>query len=204
MLNYLGAVEFVAGSPTESLRWCEQALAISEHVDDPEGLARSLQYVAEGLRDTGAYERAAELYTRAIEIRREHGLGNGASAVHSLGDLSLDTDDLSAADRYYREALELSFGSEDPRLRAYCLAGLACIAARKKDARAAGRFWTLAERVEHDVGFHMLAAERIRYERILVPPLTDSDEYQAGVADAAGRDPHTEAQELLRSLMRLR
>jgi predicted ATPase len=204
VLNCLGAVEFVAGSPAASLGWSEQALAICERLDDPQGLSRSLQYVAEGLRDTGAYERAAEHYTRSIEISREHGLGNGASAIHSLGDLSLDTNDLSAADRYYREALELSFESEDRRLAAYCLGGLACTAARNEDARRAGRLWTLAERVEHDVGFHMLVAERIRYERILVPPLTDSDEYRAGVADAADCDPHTEAQELLRSSMRSR
>lgn len=199
VLNCLGAVEFVAGSPRGSLEWSEQALAISERLDDPLGLARSLQYVAEGLRDTGAYERAVELYTRSIEVRREHGLGNWASAVHSLGDLSLDTDDLSAANRYYCEALELSFESEDRRMRAYCLAGLACIAARSGDARAAGRLWTLAERVEHELGFHMLAAERIRYERILVPSLTDSDEYQAGVADALDRDPHAEATEIVRA-----
>ena len=189
----LGAVEFVAGSPERSLKWSEQALAICERLDDPQGLARSQQYVAEGLRDTGAYERAAELYTRSIEVRRAHGLGNGAGAVHSLGDLSLDAGDPSAADIYYREALVLSFEPEDPRLRAYCLAGLACVAARTQDEHAAGRLWTLAERLEHEIGFRMLAAERSRYERILTPPLTQSDEYRSGVAEAAEIDPDAEA-----------
>jgi tetratricopeptide (TPR) repeat protein len=193
VLNGLGAVEFVAGSPEEVLRWSEQALAICERLDDPEGLSRSLHYVAEALRDTGAYERAAELYTRSIEIRRARGLGSGESALHSLGDLSLDSGDLSAAVAYYREALALSLEQEDPRLRAYCLAGLACVAARSGDARTAGRLWTLAEQDEHDVGFRMLASERIRYERILSPPLADSDEYRSGVTEAANTSPLNEA-----------
>jgi predicted ATPase/class 3 adenylate cyclase len=193
VLNGLGAVEFVAGSPEEVLRWSEQALAICERLDDPEGLSRSLQYVAEALRDTGAYERAAELYTRSIEIRRARGLGSGESAVHSLGDLSLDSGDPWAAAAYYREALALSLEQEDPRLGGYCLAGLACVAARTGDARTAGRLWTLAEQTEHEIGRRMLASERIRYERILSPPLADSDEFRSGVAEAADTNPHDEA-----------
>ncbi len=57
----------------------EQALAICERLDDHRVSRRSLHYIAEGLRDTGEFERAAELYTRSIEVRRAHGLGNGAA-----------------------------------------------------------------------------------------------------------------------------
>ena len=71
--------------------------------------------------------------------------------------------------------------------------GLACVAARTQDEHAAGRLWTLAERLEHEIGFRMLAAERNRYERILAPPLTQSDEYRSGVAEAAEIDPDAEA-----------
>jgi predicted ATPase len=202
VLNGLGAVEFVLGSPADALRWTEQALAISERLDDPQGLSRSLQYTAEALRDSGSNERAIENYTRSIEIQREHGLGSGASAIHSLGDLSLDTGDAKSADRYYREALALAVEHEDPRLRAYCLAGLACVAARSGDAHEAGRLWTLAERIEHELGFRMLAAERVRYERILAAPLCDEDAYLAGSAAAADADPHAEAVEILRTSVR--
>jgi hypothetical protein len=48
------------------LRWSEQALPIYERLDDPEGIARSLHYIAEGLRDAGEFEWSAELYTRSI------------------------------------------------------------------------------------------------------------------------------------------
>jgi hypothetical protein len=83
------------------------------------------------------------------------------------------------------------------RLGVYCLAGLACVAARSEDAAAAGRLWTLAERIEHEIGFRMVGAERVRYERHLTPPLTNTDEYRAGIADAANIDPLTAAAEIV-------
>jgi tetratricopeptide (TPR) repeat protein len=160
-------------------------------------MARSLHYLGDSLRDTGEFDRATELLTRSIEILRGRGLGNGKSALHSLGDLSLDEGDMSDADRYYREALALGIEEEDRRHCAYCLAGLACVAARNHDATAAGRLWTLAEQTEHEIGFRMLATERSRYERTLTPALRDSDGYRAGVEAAAGLDLLTAAAEIL-------
>jgi hypothetical protein len=70
------------------------------------------------------------------------------------------------------------------------VSGLACIAARNADATSAGHLWTLAERIEQQVGFRMLAAERRRYENILTGPLRASDGYHAGTMQAAAEpDP---------------
>ena len=197
MLVRLGAAEFVAGAPERALAWAEQALPIYERLDDALGIARTLHYIAEALRDLGDFERSAEVFARSIEIRHANGLGSSGATLHSLGDLHLDAGDMPAAERYYREALALGLQEGDVRLGAYCLAGLACVAARNKDATAAGRLWTLAERLEHEIGFRMVAAERVRYERNLTPPLTDTDEYRAGVADAANIDPLTAAAEIV-------
>jgi predicted ATPase/class 3 adenylate cyclase len=199
VLNDLGGVEWVAGSSEQAIAWHQQALAISERLDDPEEMARSLHYLADSLRDTGEFERATELLTRSIEIHRARGLGSGKSALHSLGDLSLDEGKLSDATRYYREALALGIEEEDMRHCAYCLAGLACVAAHNQDATAAGRMWTLVERIEHEIGFRILAQERGRYERTLTPALRVSDGYRAGVAAAADLDPLTVAGEILRT-----
>ena len=188
----------IAGAPESTLAWAEQALPIYERLDDTLGIARTLHRIAEALRDLGDFERSAELFARSIEIRRANGLGSGASTVHSLGDLYLDAGDMPTAERYYREALALGLQEGDARLRAYCLAGLACVAARNEDDPAtAGRLWTLAERLEHEVGFRMVAAERVRYERNLTPPLTNTEEYRAGIADAANVDPLTAAAEIV-------
>ena len=197
VLLLLGAADSIAGAPESSLAWAEQALPIYERLDDILGIARTLHRIAEALRDLGDFERSAELFTRSIEIRRTHGLGSATSTVHSLGDLYLDAGDMPTAERYYREALALALREGDLRLSAYCLAGLACVAARNEDATAAGRLWTLAERLEHEIGFRMVAAERVRYERNLAPPLTDTDEYRAGIADAGNIDPLSAAGEII-------
>src|SRR4029077_1184011 len=158
----LSAAELISGAPGSALAWAEQALPIYERLDDTLGIARTLHYFAEALRDLGDFERSAELFARSIEIRRANGLGSGAASVHSLGDLYLDAGDTPSAERYYREALALGQQESDVRLGAYCFAGLACVAARNNDATAAGRLWTLAERLEHEIGFRMVAAERVR------------------------------------------
>jgi predicted ATPase/DNA-binding SARP family transcriptional activator len=197
VLLFLGTAESIAGRPERALAWAEQALPICERLDDTLGIAGTLHRIAEALRDLGDFERSAELFARSTQIRRANGLGSGASTVHSLGDLHLDAGDVRTAERYYREALALGLQEEDVRLTVYCLAGLACVAARNEDAAAAGRLWTLAERLEHEIGFRMIAAERVRYERNLTPPLTNTDKYRAGIADAANIDPLTAAAEIL-------
>ena len=165
-------------------------------------------YGASGGRATeaGMYE-AADLAYNALIARPDvdrhrvyvygRSLGSAAATVHSLGDLYLDAGDMPIAERYYREALALGLQEGDVRLGAYCLAGLSCVAARNEDATTAGRLWTLAERLEHEIGFRMVAAERIRYERNLTPPLANTDEYRAGIAGAANIDPLTAAAEIV-------
>ena len=106
---------------------------------------------------------------------------------------------MPSAERYYQQAIALAPDEDDVRLQAYCLAGLACVAARSDDATMAGRLWTLAERIEQQIGFRMLAAERRRYEHTLTPAVRDSDEYRAGLATAADLDPLSAIAELLRS-----
>jgi predicted ATPase len=197
VLLRLSAAELIAGAPQSTLVWAEQALPIYERLDDTLGIVGTLHFIAEALRDVGDFERSAELFARSIEIRRADGLGSGASTVHSLGDLYLDAGDMPTAERHYREALALGLQEGDVRLGAYCLAGLACVAARNEDATAAGRLWTLAERLEHEIGFRMVAAERVRYERNLTPALSNTDEYRAGIADAANIDPLTAAAEIV-------
>lgn len=198
VLNNLGGVEWVAGFSEGAIAWHERALAISERIDDPEEVARSLHFLADSLRDIGEFERAAELYARAIEVPRDRGLGSGKAALHSFGDLSLDQGNLSEAANSYRDALALGIQEGDPRHCAYCLAGLACVAALNGDATEAGKLWTLAERIEHQISSRILAQERGRYERILTHAVRESEGFRAGVAAADDLDPLKEASELVR------
>jgi len=199
VLNDLGGVEWVAGSSERAIVWHERALAISERIDDPDETVRSLHYLADSLRDTGNFDQATELYLRAIEICRTRGVSRGHSVLHSLGDLSLDKSELSDAARSYRQSLSLGIEEENMRHCAYCLAGLACVAVRNNDLTAAGQLWTLAERIEHELGFRMLAAERRRYERTITPAVRCTGEYRDGAATVADLEPLTAAAEVLRT-----
>jgi hypothetical protein len=76
-----------------------------------------------------------------------------------------------------------------PWLSAYCLAGLSCVAALSGDGHTAGLHWGLAERIEREHGVRMLGAERRRYEAVLVPPISDSDGFRAGITEAQDADP---------------
>jgi predicted ATPase/class 3 adenylate cyclase len=198
VLNDLGGIEWVGGFSERAIDWHEQALEGSERLDDPKELVRSLNYLADAVRDVGEYDRATQLYIRAIEICRSRGPRTLRSLLHSLGDLLLDKGDSDEAARYYRESLALGIEEENTRHCGYCLAGLACVAAHNQDAASAGRLWTLAERIEHELGHRMLAAERGRYERTITPALRESDGFRAGAAAAADLDPLTAADEILR------
>lgn len=68
----------------------------------------------------------------------------------------------------------------------YSVAGLACAAALQGDGRAAGRFRSAAEHAENRLA-RMLAAERVRYERILIP-LQHDDAFRAGYEAARDID----------------
>jgi predicted ATPase/class 3 adenylate cyclase len=199
VLNDLGGIEWVGGFSERAIDWHEQALQGSERLDDPKELVRSLHYLADAVRDVGEYDRATELYMRAIEICRRRGPRSLRSLLHSLGDLLLDKGDTSEAARYYFESLALGIEEKNTRHCGYCLAGLACVAARNHDAASAGRLWTLVERIEHELGHRMLAAERGRYERTITPALRDTDEFRAGVAGAADLDPMAAAAEIVRT-----
>ncbi|HEX8977548.1 MAG TPA: tetratricopeptide repeat protein [Solirubrobacteraceae bacterium] len=190
VLNHLVGFEFISGTPERGLAWHEQALEIAERLGDPQQIARSLHYMGENLREMGSYDQAAERYIRSIEILRANGLSERVSSVvHSLADLRLDTRDLPAADSLYREALAFSQNMNDIRLTAYCLAGLSCVAALGGDGHTAGLLWGLAERIEREHGVRMLGTERRRYEAVLVLPISDGDEFRAGITDAQDADP---------------
>ena len=99
-----------------------------------------------------------------------HELGNVdlyANTTHSLADLSLDRGAWDEATERYLESLAIF---EDIKRRtgvAYCLAGVAAVAAGRKNAVRAGRLWGATIQMEQDLGNPLLAFERRRYEKLV-------------------------------------
>jgi tetratricopeptide (TPR) repeat protein len=185
-LNYLSTVYQARGDSDRAISLLRDALATYEGTGDREGFAASLHLLGEALRDVGERDQARAMLENAASIAMRE-LGNADAAMtslHSLGDLELDAGDTKEAAARFRDALRISSDLGDERSQAYCIAGLACVAALGADPVLAGRLWAVTESIEERLQLRLLAHERSRYERILAT-VSDSDGYRAG--NDAGR-----------------
>jgi predicted ATPase/class 3 adenylate cyclase len=89
------------------------------------------------------------------------GLG---ARLHGFGDLALDHGDAGEAARLYRESLEIGRQLGDELHVAYCLAGLAAVAAQQGRPDEAARLWGSVVEFEEKAGRPLDRAERRRYE----------------------------------------
>lgn len=166
------------GSDQEAISFGEAALAISRELQHAPGIQRALQIMGTCRRDDPT--QAAAMLEQARAIAHERGDRHQADSItHSLGDLALDRDDWEQAANRYRDALETATDLADERLEAYCVAGLACVAAARGEILAAGRLWASAEAMEDRLARRMEPTSRKRYERILIP-ISEHEQFRAG------------------------
>jgi predicted ATPase/DNA-binding SARP family transcriptional activator len=183
VLNRLGSSAWALGETDRAQRLCREALALSRRLGDKRGEADSLMHLGDVARDVGDLRSAAESLESCIRIMRE--LGDHlriAGATHSLGDVALEEQDWAAALELYRESLALTDTLGDKRGNAYCLAGLAGVAASVEEIERAGRLWGAVEAGEDELGVRLLSVERARYERLLAPCAGDPA-FEKGVAE---------------------
>jgi predicted ATPase/DNA-binding SARP family transcriptional activator len=185
-LNVLGMVCWAQESLPQAIAHGQAALAIYSENGDRHGMARSLHLTGAYLRDASDFSRGEAALNKARALLTEVGDRSAAAAsTLCLGDLALDTGQSDQAASRYREALETVIDFGDERTQAYCIAGLACVAAVHGDRHAAGRLWAVAETVDGRLGMCFRPQERRRYDRILTP-LADDQGFRAG--HEAGRD----------------
>jgi tetratricopeptide (TPR) repeat protein len=185
-LNVLGMVSWAQGSLPQAIAHSEAALAIYRDSGDRRGMGRSLHLTGVYLRDASDFARGEAALQQARTMLSEIGDRSAAAAsILCLGDLALDRGQSDQAANRYREALETVIEFGDERTRAYCIAGLACVAAMHGDRYAAGRLWAVAETVDGRLGMCFRPHERRRYDHILMP-LADDHGFRAG--QEAGSD----------------
>jgi tetratricopeptide (TPR) repeat protein len=180
VLNRLDMAAWAQGDIQQALELAEAALTIYRQEHDQRGTALSLAHVGVDLLEIGNVERGTAMVEEARALYSE--LGDRialAGFLHTLGDLALDRREPQGAANYYREALEIALELDDERTEMYCVAGLACVAALQEGARMAGRLWRAAEAAESRLEMRILAAERVRYERLLTP-FQDDESFRAG------------------------
>jgi predicted ATPase/DNA-binding SARP family transcriptional activator len=90
-----------------------------------------------------------------------------AARLHSFGDAALDRGNLSEAGRLYRESLEMGLLLKDDLQTAYCVGGLAAVAAQRGTRDAAARLWGGVHTLEQTAGATLHDSERQRYEQLI-------------------------------------
>ena len=161
-----------------ALALLEQNLAKAREKGSRTQEADFLIHLGAALGDFGRFEEAQSVLLEAEKVFLELGDHAGVAALQiQRGDLALDRGELSKAAEFYYEYLEaldrLGGGPHGDRDVVYGLAGLASVLAERGRDEDAARIWGAVCAAEEALGFRMIASERRRYERKLVP-LEDS------------------------------
>jgi tetratricopeptide (TPR) repeat protein len=179
----LAAVAWARGDPEHALKLSQDGRARARARGHRRLEASYLQGIGLIFSEMERFDDAERAHLEAEAIRREIGDNEPADVVHSRGDVALDREDLGAAAELYLNALEepdreTGVGAS-PRLKAYCLAGLACVLAEVDQDDVAATVWGAVFAAEEKLGFRIVPHERRRYERHLAR-LENADGWVAG------------------------
>jgi predicted ATPase/DNA-binding SARP family transcriptional activator len=177
---------FAAGAYADALELAERVLADFRDVDNKGGVAGTLSFIGGILLQLGEFDGAREMLRQAIVAAESIG-DYTVDMLHSLADLELEQRNLGEAEMLYLRAHDIAREFKDRVDVAYCLAGLACVAALRGHVELAGKRWGHVERIEDGADFRLHRAERERYERIVEAVANDAAfrrGYEAGRAAA--------------------
>jgi predicted ATPase/class 3 adenylate cyclase len=167
-LSRLASVAWRRGDLDGAIAYHDRALPLFEQAGAEALLLNELQWLGEAYRDRGDYDDGERALEETAARARALGFDQQlTSALHSLGDLSLDRLDPDTALHYFAEAMAYAVATGNRRVQIYCVAGIACALLQQGDDRAAARLWGIAEDQERRLGFRMLLNERQRYERLM-------------------------------------
>jgi predicted ATPase len=139
-LTNLGTLTQYEGNSLAARPLFEESLAIRREIGDRWGIATCLSQLGGVACDLGEFELARQYVSEALVLRRD--IGDRWAICESLvGDALLEYSEGNypkAAERW-REALNLAHRLDTRHVMAFCLAGLAAVAARTGDAVGAAR-----------------------------------------------------------------
>jgi predicted ATPase/DNA-binding SARP family transcriptional activator len=130
-----------------------KSLAISERMEDPNGIAWSRWEMGEIFRVEGDLEEAQRWYAKAHEIFNKHRVTRGLSFYHrGLGDIAQMRDDFSEAQRQFQESLHLAEVEYHRWGMAYSLCGLGRAELCLGELEQAERRFLESLQIAHDLG----------------------------------------------------
>lgn len=166
----------------------EEGLALALETGDREAETLPLHLLAELTRLEGNYDRAAELYDQSLALNRELGnRGMVALEHHNKGYVALHRRDFRQATALFRESLRLGQELGRQANTAFCLAGLAAVAAAQGQSERAARLFGAAATQLDRLGVIMDPADQPEYDRNLAIARAGLDEAAFTAAQAEGR-----------------
>lgn len=165
----LGLAAVARGEHDQARERLERSLELAEEAGHPRLYRLSLQNLGELEWRAGNLARAAALLEEALQVALDAGdIVPAAGIEHGLGDVALAAGDTAAAEHHYGRALTLSREADYPHnVVAYCLAGLASVAATRGERKRAGRLWGASQAFQRTAGVELQALDRRRYEEAL-------------------------------------
>jgi DNA-binding CsgD family transcriptional regulator/tetratricopeptide (TPR) repeat protein len=134
----------------------EQSLALATQRGDVWSIARAANCLGELARTEGDHERATALYERSLTLFRAVGQPKQVvNVLHNLGHVALVRGDFSGGLASFAEGLSLAAEHGDRRCEAFCLAGMASVAALLGQPERAARLFGATDALLEEIGMAM-------------------------------------------------
>jgi predicted ATPase/tetratricopeptide (TPR) repeat protein/DNA-binding XRE family transcriptional regulator len=162
----LAEVASMQGDTEGATSLVEKALPYFRAHDNPEGVGWALNHLGHVAQIRGDYERARWLHEESLEWFEEGG-GENPEAFEALGETALAQGEPTLAITYFGKSLKLSREQGARLYTAWCLAGLAGVAALDEDPERAAQLWSAAEALRQSIGGRAAPASHAMHERLM-------------------------------------
>jgi predicted ATPase len=167
-LVHLGNVALGQGDIAAALEYLEKAETIARQIGDPWQIAFAVNNRGEVARVLGEYDKAKRYYVETEQLYQQaDAKGDQARLIHTLAYIAQHEGDLEVAEARFRESLESFLELGNKRGIAECLAGLAGLAAERKEFDWAVPLLAASEALLTSFGAAWWPADRVEFERNL-------------------------------------
>jgi predicted ATPase/DNA-binding SARP family transcriptional activator len=164
-LSNLGAIVLAAGDHARAAEVLEEAVALAREVGDTRIAALAINNLGDLALTTGDYRGARPLFEESHALLETRGdTANLARSHFNRGAVELMLGNDEAADVHFREGLALARETDDKEDLAWCIEGLASLAARRGDGERASTLLGIAGALLARMGAEFKPFERRLHE----------------------------------------
>lgn len=140
-----------------------ESLAISQEINDPNGIAWSYWEMGEIFRLEGDLDTARQWYSIALELFQNHQVNMGIAFYHrGLGDIALTLRNYLAAQEHFHTSLQLAQAEHYSWSVAYASIGMGLAASALGEQDSARRYFQAGLRIAIEMGNHGLAMKALQ------------------------------------------